>query len=359
MRKKYGVLMMDGQPIGGQWNYDKQNRQPANNVKQLPPPFVAEIDDNTQHLIDQVIALVETHFADHFGDVLPFYFATTRSQALLALDHFIEERLSQFGDFQDAMIQDEPWMCHSHLSFYLNCGLLLPLECIQRVESAYHQGKAPINAVEGFIRQILGWREFIRGVYWLRMPNYQYDNYLQAHRPLPSFYWSGKTAMNCLKQCVDQTRQNSYAHHIQRLMVLGNFALLAGIQPSQVNEWFLIVYADAYEWVELPNVSGMVLFADGGVVASKPYAAGGAYIKRMSNYCQHCRYSVNTKIGSNACPFNYLYWNFLIENRQHLKGNPRLTMMYKNLERLNPTDLNNITKQSNDFLDKCYTNNEH
>ena len=248
------------------------------------------------------------------------------------------------------MLEGEPWMYHSHLSFYLNCGLLLPLECIAAAEEAYLDGDAPINAVEGFIRQILGWREYIRGLYWLMMPDYAELNFFNATRPLPDFYWSADTKMNCLKQCITETQQHAYAHHIQRLMVLGNFALLTGISPQEVNHWFLIVYADAYEWVELPNVSGMVLFSDGGYLASKPYAAGGSYINKMSNYCQGCQYIVTQKTGSDACPFNYLYWDFLVRNRAQLQTNQRVSMMYRNYDRMKPEIKQAIADDSQQFL---------
>ena len=222
-------------------------------------------------------------------------------------------------------------MFHSHISFYLNSGLLLPKECVSEAEKAYFQGKASLNSVEGFIRQILGWREFIRGIYWLKMPEYLENNFFEASRNLPQLYWTGETKMNCLSQCVNETKENAYAHHIQRLMVLGNFALIAGIDPKQVNNWFYVVYADAYEWVELPNVSGMILFADGGLVSSKPYASTGSYINKMSNYCENCEYKVAIKNGSDACPFNYLYWDFLQRNREKLSSNFRMSMMYLSL----------------------------
>lgn len=332
MRKQYGVLLdASTQPIGGKWNFDASNRKPPKSGLLIPKPWVVEVDDITA----EVLQLVEARFGHHFGDLLPFHFAVTRTQALQVLTHFIDARLAAFGDYQDAMLEDEPWMYHSHISFYLNCGLLLPMECISAAEQAYHDGKAPLNAVEGFIRQILGWREYVRGIYWLKMPDYADANYLQATRQLPEFYWSGNTRMNCLRQCVSQTKAHAYAHHIQRLMVLGNFALLAGLAPQEVNRWFLIVYADAYEWVELPNVSGMILFADGGYLASKPYAAGGAYIQKMSNYCQGCSYKVQQKNGEDACPFNYLYWGFLARHRQLLGRNQRLAMMYKSYDRMN------------------------
>ncbi|MDD7805171.1 MAG: cryptochrome/photolyase family protein [Endozoicomonas sp. (ex Botrylloides leachii)] len=346
MRKTYNILMDGNAPIGGQWNYDTENRKPAKEDLTIPPPYIGKIDGITQ----DVILLVSERFGAHFGNVEPFYFAVTRADALKVLAQFIEQRLPNFGDYQDAMIQGEPWMYHSHISFYLNCGLLLPLECVKAAETSYHQGKVPLNAVEGFIRQIIGWREYVRGIYWLKMPEYADQNYFEANRTLPDFYWSANTKMNCLRQCVLETKQNAYAHHIQRLMVLGNFALLAGIDPKEVNEWFLIVYADAYEWVELPNVSGMILFADGGYLASKPYAAGGNYINKMSNYCKNCTYKVRKKSGSDACPFNYLYWDFLDRNRKKLAGNHRIGMMYKTLERMSEEKQKAIRDDSKKFL---------
>ena len=248
----------------------------------------------------------------------------TREQALAVLDQFILELLANFGTYQDAMIQGEPWMYHSHISLYLNCGLLSPLECVTRAEEAYYQHQAPLNAVEGFIRQVIGWREFIRGIYWLKMPEYSRLNFLNATRQLPTFFWDGATEMNCLHQVITETKENAYAHHIQRLMVVGNFALIAGLDPKEVNEWFWIVYADAYQWVELPNVTGMALFADGGVLGSKPYASSGQYINKMSDYCKECRYKVSVKEGEDACPFNYLYWDFLLRNEKQLGSNQRL-----------------------------------
>ena len=245
-------------------------------------------------------------------------------------------------------------MYHSHISFYLNCGLLLPLECVRAAEKAYQTGKAPLNAVEGFIRQIIGWREFVRGVYWLKMPEYAKKNFFKAKRNLPEFYWTADTEMNCLRQCVLETKKNAYAHHIQRLMILGNFALIAGLDTAQVNEWFLIVYADAYEWVELPNVSGMILFADGGYLASKPYAAGGSYINKMSDYCKNCNYKVSKKNGKDACPFNYLYWDFLVRNRDKLESNHRTGMMYKIYERMGEDKKQAIADDSKHFLKSIY-----
>ena len=350
MRKKYNVLVKGNEPIGGQWNYDLKNRKPPKENLLIPEPYRNEPDGITR----DVMSLVAERFPDHFGDLEPFYFGVTRQQALEALNLFITQRLPNFGDYQDAMVEGEPWMYHSHISFYLNCGLLLPLECVIAVEKAYQLGKAPLNAVEGFIRQIIGWREYVRGVYWLKMPAYAKKNFFETKRDLPGFYWTADTKMNCLRQCVLETKKNAYAHHIQRLMVLGNFALIAGLDITQVNEWFLIVYADAYEWVELPNVSGMILFADGGYLASKPYAAGGSYINKMSDYCKNCNYKVSKKNGEDACPFNYLYWDFLARNRDKLESNHRIGMMYKIYERMGEDKKQAIAYDSKHFLKSIY-----
>lgn len=348
MRQKHNILMHQGKPIGGQWNYDAENRKVPQETLNIPAAYHAKPDDITR----EVMQLVATHFPDHFGDLEPFYFAVTRRQALNALKVFIEERLPHFGDYQDAMLQGEPWMYHSHISFYLNCGLLQPLECIQAAEQALYDKHASLNSVEGFIRQILGWREYVRGIYWLKMPEYKTLNFFDAQRPLPDLYWTGITQMNCMKQAVLETKKNAYAHHIQRLMVLGNFALIAGIHPDAVNEWYLIVYADAFEWVELPNVTGMVLFADGGMLGSKPYAASGAYINKMSDYCKTCVFKVEHKNGPKACPFNYLYWDFLLRNRKSLAGNHRLKMVYATLDRMDPERLQNIHSDAKLFLQR-------
>lgn len=347
MRQSYRILMSGDKPEGGKWNYDAENRKPPKEGLDISQTYMAVPDDITREVMD----LVAERFSDHFGDLEPFHFAVTRDQARTALRQFIDQRLCHFGDYQDAMIEGEAWMYHSHISFYLNCGLLTPLECVKAVEHAYHQGLAPLNAVEGFIRQIIGWREYVRGIYWLKMPDYASENFFEAKRALPEFYWTGETEMNCLRQCVTETKENAYAHHIQRLMVLGNFALLAGIDPKHVNEWFLIVYADAYEWVELPNVSGMILFADGGYLASKPYAAGGSYINKMSDYCKNCSYKVKDKNGADACPFNYLYWDFLARNREKLSNNHRIGMMYKTYDRMGEDKKQAIEQDSKVFLE--------
>jgi deoxyribodipyrimidine photolyase-related protein len=350
MRQDHACMMEGSQPIGGKWNFDADNRAPADAACQPPKPFQVKPDAITQAVLD----LVGQRFGDHFGDLKPFHWGVTTKHAQQALEHFIQHALSNFGRYQDAMVQDEPWMYHAHIGLYLNCGLLLPLDCIRAAEAAYHAGQAPLNAVEGFIRQILGWREFVRGIYWLKMPSYAKANGLQAKRPLPSLYWDGNTQMNCLKQCVQATQRHAYAHHIQRLMVLGNFALLIGVKPTELNAWFLSVYADAYEWVEMPNVTGMVLFADQGYLASKPYAAGGSYINKMSNYCQKCRYKVKQKNGPDACPFNYLYWFFLDKHRDELQRNPRMAMMYRTFDRMGVEKQDAVRQDSQRFLRALY-----
>jgi len=346
MRKKYDILMKDGKPEGGEWNYDSMNRKTPDEHIEIPKQYSAQTDDITSEVID----LVSDKFDHHFGDLHPFYFAVTRDQALYALDKFIKERLMNFGDYQDAMIEGEPWLFHSHLSFYINCGLLLPLECIQAAEQAYKDELAPLNAVEGFIRQILGWREYVRGIYWLKMPEYETENMLNAKTPLPALFWGAETHMNCLRQCIKETKENAYAHHIQRLMIIGNFALIAGLSPEEVNDWYMLVYADAYQWVELPNVTGMILYADGGLLASKPYAASGAYINKMSNYCKGCKYAVTKKNGAQACPFNYLYWDFMIRNEDKLSDNPRLRFSYRTLSKMTEAKISAIQADSKRFF---------
>ena len=329
MRRETGLLMDGDQPEGGQWNYDAENRKklPADQTlprrKRFPP------DASTK----EVMALVGDRFADHFGDLDGFDWPVTREQAGAALDHFIDDILPGFGDWQDAMANGEAFLWHSLVSTSLNLGLLGPLDICQRAEQAFRNGSAPLNAVEGFIRQILGWREFVRGVYWLKVPEYRKRNALDADRSLPWFYWSGETDMACVADVVAQARTHAYAHHIQRLMVTGNLAMLLGVHPDEVDDWYMVVFADAYEWVEMPNTRGMATYADGGIVGSKPYAASGAYIDRMSDYCAGCAYDVKEKTGDKACPFNRLYWGFLERNRKVLRDNPRLAMPYRTLDK--------------------------
>lgn len=331
MRRKTGLLMdAEGQPEGGRWNFDTENRKPAKADLLMPKPLRFDPDDTTR----DVLALVASQFDAHFGDLEPFWFPVTREQAEAALDGFIDNALPWFGDFQDAMVAGEKFLYHSLLSTSLNIGLLSPLEVCQRVEMAYDEGKAPLNAVEGFIRQIIGWREYVRGIYWHEGPTYKNNNFFNAERPLPDFYWTAKTDMACMQAAIVQTKEEAYAHHIQRLMVTGTFALLAGVHPHDVHEWYLAVYADAFEWVELPNTLGMSQFADGGLLASKPYAASGAYINKMSDYCNECRYQVKIKHGQDACPFNYLYWDFMARHEAKLRGNPRLAMVYRSWDKM-------------------------
>ena len=330
MRRKTGLLMDGDQPVGGKWNFDAENRKPAKADLFMPSPHRVTPDAITE----DVLTLVAERFVDHFGDLEPFWFGVARSDALAALDHFIETALVNFGDYQDAMLEGEKFLYHSVLSLYLNAGLLDPLEMCQRVEAAYLAGDAPLNAAEGFIRQIIGWREYVRGIYWLKMPDYVEQNFFGNTRSLPEFYWTGDTDMACMRAAITQTKEEAYAHHIQRLMVTGNFALVAGIDPKEVHEWYLAVYADAYEWVELPNTLGMSQFADGGLLGSKPYAASGNYIHKMSDHCKNCRYDVKQKTGADACPFNPLYWDFLIRNQDKLKSNPRMAQMYRTWDRM-------------------------
>ena len=335
MRRAHDLLLEDGAPAGGAWNFDADNRKrlPAPNKR---PPIAGPRPAAPDAITKEVLELVRTHCPDAFGDLEPFTFAVTPEEAEACFDHFLESSLPWFGDFQDAMATDEDFVFHSVISMYINIGLLDPLTCCRRAEEAWRDGHAPLNAVEGFIRQIIGWREFIRGVYWLYMPAYADENVLAADRPLPKFYWTGDTDMRCVAEAVRTTRQHAYAHHIQRLMVTGNFALIAGIRPREVANWYLGVYADAFEWVELPNVVGMALYADGGVFASKPYAASGKYVDRMSDYCKGCRYDVKASSGEDACPLNYLYWDFVARNEERLRGNPRMGMIYRNLDKQDP-----------------------
>ena len=340
LRQKFNVLMQDGKPVGGEWNFDAENRKSfgKNGPSLIPKPFAVKPDAITQ----DVMVLVSKFFKAHVGELEHFTWPVTRADALKALDQFIEERLALFGDYEDAMWTHEPWLYHSHISAALNLKLLNPREVIAAAQKAYEDGKAPIAAVEGFIRQILGWREYVRGMYWLKMPEYIELNSLNAKHNLPSFYWTGKTQMVCLDQVLQQTLSYGYAHHIQRLMVLGLYTLMYGVNPVEVHEWFLSVFVDAVEWVELPNTLGMSQYGDGGLMASKPYIASGKYIQRMSNYCNSCSFDPAVSVGPNACPMTTLYWDFLIQHKELLKKNPRMSMQIKNLERLSEEKIEEI-----------------
>jgi deoxyribodipyrimidine photolyase-related protein len=342
MRRRHGVLM-DGQlPAGGKWNYDAKNR---GSFGQQGPGMVPsqrgfEPDETTRQVID----LVQSRFPHHPGNLVEFDWPVTPEQATEALEDFMEHRLRDFGLWQDAMWIGHPVLYHARISAALNLKLLDPGEVIRRVEEAWRADAVPLEAAEGFIRQVLGWREFVRGLYWRYMPKYLKLNALDAHEPLPDFYWTGDTDMACLQSVIDQTLRYGYAHHIQRLMVTGLFAQLLGVEPQQVHEWYLAVYVDAVEWVEAPNTLGMSQFADGGLLASKPYAASGAYIQRMSNYCSRCRYKPKQATGPAACPFTTLYWDFLLRHRQRFERHPRAGMQWRHLWRLDDGERQAIAK---------------
>ena len=344
LRHQHGILMDGKEPVGGQWNFDAENRESfgKSGPQQLPPPTRFAPDDTTQ----EVIALVNTRFASQPGSLRSFGWPVSRAQALSALKAFIEQRLPLFGLYEDAMWSGEAWLYHSHLSSALNLKLLNPREVVRAAEDAWRAGQAPLAAVEGFIRQILGWREYVRGIYWTHMPAYLERNALDAQAALPAWYWSGDTDMACLKDAIGQTLDHGYAHHIQRLMVTGLYALLLGVKPQAVHAWYLGVYVDAVEWVELPNTLGMGQFADGGLMASKPYVASGKYIQRMSNHCKGCRYDPALSTGDSACPYTTLYWDFLLRHEPLLQKNPRMAMQLKNLARLDASARDAIRSQA-------------
>lgn len=337
MRKKHHVLIdQDGNPEGGQWNFDRDNRKPfpKKGPGLIPSPELFEPDDITK----VVLAEVEERYPDHPGSLAHFQWPVTRAQALQALQGFVEHRLATFGIYEDAMWTDTPFGWHSLLSSALNLKLLNPREVVNAVILAWEKEGIELATVEGFIRQILGWREFVRGMYYLDMPQMAVDNFYDHQNGLPAWYWTGKTKMKCMQEAIGQTLQYGYAHHIQRLMVTGNFALLAEVLPKAVCDWYLAVYIDAIEWVELPNTAGMALFASGGRFTSKPYIASGAYIKRMSNYCGSCQYQSDIRFGEGACPVTNLYWNFLIKHRTQFEASPRTRLMTANLARISDAD---------------------
>lgn len=348
MRRRHDVLMETGEPAGGKWNFDTANRGafPKAGPGEVPQPPQFTPDAMTR----EVIALVGQRFPQHPGSLETFRWPVTRADALRALRDFIQRRLPNFGLYQDAMWSGMPFCWHSLLSAALNLKLLDPREVIAAAVAAWREGDAPLPGVEGFVRQILGWREFIRGVYWLDMPGMLDANHFGHQRPLPSWYWTGDTDMNCLHETITQTLHHGYAHHIQRLMVTGNFALLAGIAPRAVHEWYLAVYVDAVEWAELPNTAGMALYANGGRFTSKPYIASGAYIQRMSNYCRSCRYDPKIKTGARACPYTTLYWNFLDRHETAFTRNPRTALMARNITRLTTAERGAIRAAAGNIL---------
>ncbi|WP_236188489.1 cryptochrome/photolyase family protein [Pseudomonas paraglycinae] len=331
MRRKSRLLLNgDGSPVGGAWNFDAENRKAL--PKSVKAPYPARFSNDA--ITSEVLALVKARFSQHYGALDDFNYPVTHADAQALWAYFLDYGLAGFGDYQDAMASDEPFLFHARVSAALNIGLLDLRQLCSDVESAYWSGSVALNAAEGFIRQLIGWREYVRGVYWLKMPDYAQGNSLGNTRALPEFYWTGDTQMNCMRHAIGQSLQHAYAHHIQRLMVTGNFALLAGIAPSQICEWYLAIYMDAFDWVELPNTLGMVMHADGGYLGSKPYCASGQYINRMSDYCRGCAYKVSESTADNACPFNSLYWHFLMRHGELLRGNQRMAMMYRNLDRM-------------------------
>lgn len=329
MRRRHGWLMEGpGEPCGDVWNLDKDNRKALPSGHPVPEPFSCPPDACTQ----EVLKLVGQRFAHHYGRLDGFDYPVTRADAERLWRHFLDAGLRDFGTYQDAMARGEPYLHHARISAALNIGLLDLRQLCAEVDAAYREGRVPLNSAEGFLRQLIGWREYVHGVYWLRMPEYRELNVLGNTRALPDFYWTGATDMACMREAIGQTLALGYAHHIQRLMVTGNFALLAGIAPQAIGEWYLAVYLDAFEWVELPNTQAMVMHADGGYLASKPYCASGQYIRRQSDYCKGCHYQVGEALGERACPFNALYWHFLIRHRERFAHYPRMLNLYRNLD---------------------------
>lgn len=344
LRQRHGILLHEGRPVGGQWNFDADNREAfgPQGPGAVPARAMFEPDATTR----DVIALVETRFAHHPGALDSFAWPVTRDQALQSLRMFIEQRLPLFGRYEDAMWPGEPWLYHSHLSAALNLKLLSAREVVHAVEAAYQAGRVPIESAEGFIRQILGWREYVRGIYWTQMPGYAERNALEASQDLPAWYWTGDTDMACLREAITQTLAHGYAHHIQRLMVTGLFALLLGVRPQQVHAWYLSVYVDAVEWVELPNTLGMSQYGDGGLMASKPYIATGKYIQRMGGGCAGCRYDPGQRTGERACPYTTLYWDFLMRHERLLAGNARMALQVKNVARLSAGEREAVVRRA-------------
>jgi deoxyribodipyrimidine photolyase-related protein len=347
MRVRHRVLIDDdGKPTGGEWNFDKLNRKPPKNSLLIPKPPSVAPDEITR----QVMTEVEQRFADHPGSAEGFDYPVTHTAAVGELNHFLKHRLPTFGDYEDAMVTGQPLLYHSRLSSAINIGLLSPMQCIRGAEKRFGQKESPLNAVEGFVRQILGWREYMYGIYWTFMPEYRTRNARGQTGPLPDFFWTGQTQMNCLHQTLTDLLKNAYSHHIQRLMVICNFATLAGLSPQAVNDWFLQMYIDSHDWVVTPNVIGMGMNADGGTCATKPYVSSAAYINRMSDYCHACRYKPGERTGPDACPFNYLYWTFLEANRAAFSKNPRMTMMTKNLDRIASGEMQQMREQRSQFV---------
>ena len=337
MRKKHAVLMVGDQPLDGKWNFDHNNRNQYKN--EVPIPFPLEFHQN----VSEIITEIESQNITTFGsiDAENFNWPTSRNESLQLIDYFCEHLLAHFGTYQDSLFSGHKFLFHSRLSFAMNSKMISPKEVVDAVISYYYQNQDTIELaqVEGFVRQIIGWREYVRGIYWKEMPNYAQMNALENYNPLPDFFWTGKTKMKCMQHSISQSLSEAYAHHIQRLMVIGNFSLLAQLHPDEVDAWYLGVYIDAIEWVEMPNTRGMSQYADGGIVATKPYVSSGSYINKMSNYCGSCHYNVKEKLGEKACPFNSLYWHFLDEKKQHFANNQRMSMMLALLRKMKPEEL--------------------
>jgi len=360
LRKKHSVLLTDDRkPVGSTWNFDKDNRKPFKPSEPVPEPLMFSRN------VEGLYRIIKSSGVPSFGstDASSFPWPATHDESALLLDHFLTKSLSKFGTYQDAISRDHPFLFHSRLSFALNFKLLSPQEVINKtIEYWYNAGgeeTIAIAQVEGFVRQILGWREYMRGVYWARMPEYAFLNFFEHYALLPGFYWTGKTHMVCLQETVGCSLRNAYAHHIQRLMVGGNFALLLGVDPDAVDQWYLGIYIDAVQWVELPNTRGMSQFADGGLVASKPYVSSAAYINRMSDYCRNCRYDSKKRYGSHACPYNSLYWDFFIRNRKKLKNFPRVSIVCKNIDNMGPDEKARISAQAERYKKKMRTFCKH
>lgn len=349
MRKKHHLLIDDkGEPEGGKWNYDHENRKKYDGKYPLKHPLIFEKD------VSDIVDLIKENKTPFFGNINPkaFTYPTSRKEALQVLQYFCEELLPNFGRYEDAMLKEHHTLYHSCLSFALNVKMIAPKEVVKEVLKTYKtsNGKVDIAQVEGFIRQVIGWREYMRGIYWAEMPSFAVTNFFDHKAALPTWFWDGKVKMNCLKYCINNSLDNAYAHHIQRLMVIGNFTLLAGINPTEVDEWYLGVYLDAIEWVQITNTHGMSQFADGGIVGSKPYVASANYINKMSNYCEGCSYKKDLRYGENSCPLNSLYWNFYIENEHLLAKNPRIGMMYQLIKKMDAPEKGAIKKQANFYL---------
>ena len=349
MRKKYDLMMDDiGEPLGGQWNFDKSNRKKWNTKDAIPPIHTHNKD------VTKLVSLIENHGVTTIGniDASNFHWPTNYAEAKSTLDYFCEKLLVHFGDYQDAMHTEQRFLFHSRLSFAMNSKMLHPLEVVKTVIDYWQNNKneIDISQVEGFVRQIIGWREYMRGIYWMQMPDYAQLNKLNNQNALPDFYWTGKTKMNCLQKSIQQSLDESYAHHIQRLMITGNFALLAQVNPDYVDDWYLGIYIDAIEWVEITNTRGMSQWADGGIVATKPYVSSGSYINKMSNYCKDCHYNVKNKTEEDACPFNSLYWNFLDDKREYFQRNNRMSMMMRLLDKMDNEKLVAMKERAHDII---------